>query len=166
MTWFGAAVRVERFDDADGLRFRVTSERRLAALILPMLVGVMLFAFAWEEDVGGLLLLGAAGLIGLPVWRWMHVRVTELRVTAMELVVEGDGGRAKGMIWLPWSEVSGLQFQRGSAEPDGLYALKGFADRECLVPDVSDGQAGEIVRAIYARFPLVAMAEAVETSAP
>jgi hypothetical protein len=67
MKWFGTAETVEQFDDGDRLRFRVTSERRLAALLIPMMVGVGLFAYAWEHVVGWLVLVGMLALIGFPV---------------------------------------------------------------------------------------------------
>lgn len=163
MKWFAAAVRVEQFDDGDRLRFRITSERRLAALLLPMLTGIALLLYAWQKGPDWLLLLAAVALIGFPVWRWFQVRVTELRVTEQELVAEGDLGRENGILWLQWAEVSGLQHARGDHEqPDGLYALKGIWDRVCLVPNLNEAQVTAIVHTIYSHFPYIAMAEVTE----
>jgi hypothetical protein len=154
MWGFGLAVRVERFEDPDGVLFRVTNERRLMALCVPAAAGAALFWFAWRQDVSWLVLVAAAAVIGYLVWRWFQVRVTELRVTERELIVEGE---AEAMVWLPWSAVSGLQFQEqreGAAA--GLYAFEGAHDRRCLVPGVSEAQAGRMLEAIYRRFPVVA----------
>lgn len=157
-------MRVEQFDDGDRLRFRVTSERRLSALVLPILAGIALLFYAWREGPDWLLLLAALALIGFPLWRWFQVRVIELRVTELELVAEGDlGGRESSILWLQWSEVSGLQHAHGDKDqPDGLYVLQGIWDRVCLVPNVNEAQAIQIIHTIYTHFPYVAMAEETE----
>jgi hypothetical protein len=163
MKWFGTAMKVEQFDDGDRLRFRVTSERRLGILIIPFAAAIGL-VYAWHVEASWLMLLGMAALVGVPIWRWLQVRVTELRVTELELVAEGDLNNGADTLWLQWSEVSGLQHYRGDeGGPDGLYALQGIWDRVCVLPDVNIAQADQIIRAIYSRFPYVAMAEGVET---
>jgi hypothetical protein len=163
MKWFGTAARLEQFDDGDRLRFRVTSERRLGILIIPVVAAIGL-VYAWHVEASWLMSLGMAALIGVPIWRWLQVRVTELRVTELELVAEGDLARGDNILWLQWSEVGGLQYYRGDEDgPYGLYALKGIWDRVCVMPGVNIAQADQIMRAIYSRFPYVAMAEGVET---
>ncbi|MEO6803711.1 MAG: hypothetical protein ABI197_10775 [Granulicella sp.] len=169
MRWFGTAVTVEQFDDGDLLRFRVTSVRRLADLIVPVLGGLGLW-FAWHIDLSWLVLAGFLALIGFPAWRWVQVRVAELRVTEHDLVAEGDIESETSTIWLLWSEVSSLQFRQGrrrgmegAFEAKGLYALLGMEDCVCLLPNVSDAQADAIVDAIYSRFPFIARVEVAET---
>jgi hypothetical protein len=165
MNWFGSTVRVEQFEDGDRLRFRVTNERRIAALLLPTLAGLLLFFYAWQYDAGWLVLLAATALIALPVWRWFQVRVTELRVTEVDLVVEGDLDSSNPSPWVLWSEITSLHHLPPIAnDPEGLYASKGLSSGVCLVPGVNEGQADRIIQAIYHRFPYVAMAAASETT--
>jgi hypothetical protein len=78
----------------------------------------------------------------------------------VELVVEGDQSHESGLLWLQWSEVSGLLYMKGDEERSkGLYALKGIWESICLVPNVNDAQAAQIIHTIYSHFPYVAMAE-------
>jgi hypothetical protein len=86
--------------------------------------------------------------------------VTELRVTELELVAEGDFGVTADTRWLQWSDVTSLQFRYVEDEDHGLYAMTRHEGMICLLPDVNDGQAGLIIHAIYSRFPYVAMVEA------
>jgi hypothetical protein len=159
MDLFGAAANLEQFEDSDGLRFRVTSQRKVETLIIPVVAGAGLM-YARHQDVSQLALLGLTALLLISIWRWFKVWVIELRVTAVELVVEGDLDRATGTLWLQWAEITRLQYIRGSEEiSDGLYAQVESGTHVCLVPHVSEAQANTMIRAIYSRFPYLVMAE-------
>ena len=152
--WLAPASRVEQFDEPDGIRFRVTSTRRPADLIVPILAAVVLI-IAWQLGASGLLLIGAAALIGFPLWRWFDVRSTELRITELDLVAEGDLDGTKGTAWVEWTAIHQLQHLRSEDQRvAGLYA-----DATCLLPHVTKPQVTDILWAIYSRFPYVKVAE-------
>jgi hypothetical protein len=152
--WLAPASRVEQFDEPDGIRFRVTRTRRPADLIIPILAAIVL-TIAWQLGASGLLLLGAAALIGFPLYRWFDVRSTELRVTELDLVAEGDLDSTRGTAWVEWTAIHQLRHLR----PEDGHAGGLYADTTCLLPAVSKPQVTDILWAIYSRYPSIKVAE-------
>lgn len=160
MRWWGPATRLERFDQADGILFRVTGQRRLGDLLLPLGSSIGFLIALWRNTgIGGLLGLAVLAIVGLI--HWLRTSRTELHVTENDLRVAGDLDMSKtGSLRLTWPEISGLQFNHGGKHhPSGLYARQGAWSSTCILPHLDEEQAGEVIDAIYGCFPHLMMAE-------
>jgi hypothetical protein len=160
MKWFGPAALVQAIDRGDELEFTVTEERRgIDFVVLGALISA--FAFMFWRDRGWFYFVGFLFACALSLRAWLSNAREQLLVTGTGLEAIGDfGGSSRERVVLPWSGISGLEYQEGAEnEPSGLRARRGGWRSTLLMTHVNKEQTEEIIAAIYRRFPYVDMAE-------
>jgi|SRR6185312_5506853 len=155
MEWWGPTNKLEFDDQPDALTIRATSIRRAVDLLWP---SGMAIAFVIARRFGGdwLTELALGGVSAFLFFKWFVTSTTELRVTEKDIQVPYSGR----LRWLDWSEIAGLEYRvGGEGESSGLYARKSRWEAVCLTSQLDESDCGQVIDAIYRRFPFVKMAD-------
>jgi len=160
MKWFGPGALVEFIERQEELQVKVILQRRrIDFVVLGAVLSVFAFLF-WRER-SWFYFVGLLFACAFCLHAWLGGNEEQLRVTENGLEAIGDfGGFSRDREVLPWSDISGLEYQEGGEnEPGGLHARRGGWSSTLLMTHVNKEQAEEIIAAIYRRFPYVDMAE-------
>ncbi len=155
MRWFGPRARLEIIEQDDGLLIQSTGLKRGIDLVVSGCVVVVCGYIFWRDEnwFSAICFVCVAVLGTINLFRDQN---GELWVTEEDLEASGYlGGMSNGHVRLRWSGISGLTYRAGGEdEPCGLYA-----GSTCVLANLNEEQANEIIAAIYRRFPYLEMAE-------
>jgi hypothetical protein len=162
------SVTVNVRDLPDGLSIRVTEPKKSGRILIMIVTGIVagyvLYRIPFSSPALRWLV-GGAFVVGLvaSVTAALQGCNVELRVNNLDLLSTGHAPEGYKASTMPRADVFRLEYRDAIRDVDsvdqaqGLYAerrgIGSWAVSTCILPQVDRAQTGQIIEAIYQRFP-------------